>query len=312
MPKPWKEFENLVARIERVLAPAGALVKSNDRIVNYKTGRKRQVDATIRYRIGPTPCLIVIECRKHKRRQDDTWIEQLVTKRINLRADRLIAVSATPFTPQAIMSAEGSFVELRQISELSDSIIYTWLKIRTINYNQFMANLHSTAPEVYLNDGSETSHVLRDQFPEDVDPEKSAVYLHEATGNKINSLNLFQVCGPQLLREVRSLIPPPTFPLNIELKVQFPRGLFGMMTLSGKQDLHAATFVIELVLESTKAAPVDKFYQYSNPDGILVDVAESQADFQGASMVVAFHKEQGSDVIQTSMHIDTKKEEGSS
>jgi hypothetical protein len=38
MEKQWREFELLVARLERLLAPEGATVKSPDRIQDKITG----------------------------------------------------------------------------------------------------------------------------------------------------------------------------------------------------------------------------------------------------------------------------------
>src|SRR4051812_12925997 len=93
MSKDWKEFEELVARIESALVPIGAVVKPNDRIKNNLTGRKRQVDASIRFTLGTSPILITVECRKRKHKQDDTWIEQVVAKKQNLGASKTIAVT---------------------------------------------------------------------------------------------------------------------------------------------------------------------------------------------------------------------------
>lgn len=50
--KEWRRFEKLVARIERVLAPKGAIVKSPDKIEDILTGSLREVDASIRMKVG--------------------------------------------------------------------------------------------------------------------------------------------------------------------------------------------------------------------------------------------------------------------
>jgi hypothetical protein len=67
----WREFEQLVARIEQTLAPQGAVVTSPDRVKDLYTGQDREVDATIRFRVGTVPILITVECRKRDRVQDD-------------------------------------------------------------------------------------------------------------------------------------------------------------------------------------------------------------------------------------------------
>src|SRR5574339_176153 len=60
-PTDWKEVQALVARIEHLAAPKGAKVKSPDRIRDKVTGQLRDVDASIRYRVGTTEILIAIE-----------------------------------------------------------------------------------------------------------------------------------------------------------------------------------------------------------------------------------------------------------
>jgi hypothetical protein len=79
MPKVGEDFEKLVTRVEAVLAPDGAEVKHDQYLKDAITGEERQVDGTIRYKIGTLPILITIESRDRTSTQDVTWIEQLAT-----------------------------------------------------------------------------------------------------------------------------------------------------------------------------------------------------------------------------------------
>ncbi len=115
----WKEFEHLVARIERDAGPIGLVVRSPDRIRCKVTGRKREVDVSIRSRAGTADLLMTIECRKRHPRQDVTWIEQLATKRDALGASCTIAVSSSGFTPNAQAVAARHGIRLRRLSEVS-------------------------------------------------------------------------------------------------------------------------------------------------------------------------------------------------
>lgn len=128
----WKEFETLVARIERTLAPHGAVVKSPDHVPDRITGRLREVDASIRIPAGDSMRLIAVECRDHRKgRQDDRWIEQLVTKRDKIGASRLIAVSSSGFSNSAIATANHFGIELRQMSQITDrEIAEQWVRIK--------------------------------------------------------------------------------------------------------------------------------------------------------------------------------------
>ena len=95
----WKEFEQLVARIEKDAGPLGLIVRSPDKILCKITGRKREVDVSIRSRAGTTDLLVTIECRRRHPKQDVTWIEQLATKRDAIGASCTIRVSSSGFTP---------------------------------------------------------------------------------------------------------------------------------------------------------------------------------------------------------------------
>ena len=51
-PEPkWQRFEKLVAQIQHELAP-NALVTHNDQIRGYDSGKPRQIDVTVKQKVG--------------------------------------------------------------------------------------------------------------------------------------------------------------------------------------------------------------------------------------------------------------------
>src|SRR5919198_4454749 len=122
----WRQFEELVARIEVIASPRAASVRSPDRVRDIVTGQMREVDASIRYRVGTVDILITIECRKRGRRADDTWIEQLATKRAKIGAAKTIAVSAAGFSDSAHRTAAQHGIELRTLSEVTPGDLQSW------------------------------------------------------------------------------------------------------------------------------------------------------------------------------------------
>lgn len=123
----WQEFEKLVARIEKALAPQGAVVTCPDRIKDLVTGYPREVDVSIRIPDGDSTRLITVECRKRNAKPDDTWIEQLITKREKIGAWRTIAVSSKGFSRSAAITASHYGIELRRIDEITDAeILQLW------------------------------------------------------------------------------------------------------------------------------------------------------------------------------------------
>jgi hypothetical protein len=123
----WREFERMVAMIEESAVPQGAAVKSPDRIRDLTTGEMREVDASIRFRLGTVEILITIECQRRSRKANDTWIEQLATKKQKLGAARTIAVSKKGFTRGAHLTAEHHGIELRRLSEVTPQDVKEWL-----------------------------------------------------------------------------------------------------------------------------------------------------------------------------------------
>lgn len=123
----WQRFERLVARIERFLAPIGAVVTSPDHLTDKVTGQPREVDATIRMRVGSSTVLITIECRKRNSVQDVTWIEQLATKRGQVGADKTIAVASEGFSAPATKAAEFHGIDVRRLEDVtSDDDVRQW------------------------------------------------------------------------------------------------------------------------------------------------------------------------------------------
>ena len=122
----WRQFEELVARIEQSIGPRGAIVTSPDRIRDMTTGKLREVDASIRYRVGTVDILITVECRKRSRKADDTWLEQLATKRAKLGAAKTIAVSAKGFSESAVLTARHHGIELRTLAAVESRDLIEW------------------------------------------------------------------------------------------------------------------------------------------------------------------------------------------
>jgi Restriction endonuclease len=128
----WKQFEQLVARIESDASKEGLTVVSADRIRCKITGRKGEVDASIRGKIGTADVLITIECRKRHSKQDVTWIEQLAAKRDAIGASCTIAVGPQDFTAGAEMVARRHGIRLRRLSDISIDEINRLIRIEFV------------------------------------------------------------------------------------------------------------------------------------------------------------------------------------
>ena len=124
--KAWRQFEELVALVESHLAPKGAIIRSPDKIRDNTTGNLREVDASIRYKVGSIPILITIECRDRSDTEDVTWIEQLIAKRDSINASVTVAVSSKGFSLPAITKARTNNIETRLLRDVSEQAIRDW------------------------------------------------------------------------------------------------------------------------------------------------------------------------------------------
>jgi len=189
MKKKWREFEKLVSRVEKLLSPQGAIVKSPDRIKDKVTGQVREVDASIRYVVGSVNILITIECRDRKAIPDDTWIEQLANKKQKIGASHTIAVSSSSFTEPAIKSAQLYGIELRVIRNITDRDILSWLgRMRIVN-EIGKVGFEGIRVEVY--DDSDDAQLATDVL-EAIEKDKlqAMIFYSEGDDKKVSIANL--------------------------------------------------------------------------------------------------------------------------
>lgn len=105
-----------MAKLEKMHGPVDAMVKSPDRIPELVSGNLREVDGSIRYKVGSVAGLITIECRRRRTKQDVTWLEQIASKRDKIGANHTIAVSWKGFSAPAIDYARQCGIELRVLA----------------------------------------------------------------------------------------------------------------------------------------------------------------------------------------------------
>jgi len=116
-------FEQQIHRIYELLEGSGAEVTWDDHIPDPDNpSQPRQIDITIR-RGGK---VTHVECRQHRDPQDVQWIEDLIGRRVSLRADSIIAVSSSGFTAGALKKAKAHGIIPRDFRELTDREVKEW------------------------------------------------------------------------------------------------------------------------------------------------------------------------------------------
>jgi hypothetical protein len=127
--KASEDFEHLIERIHMLVESEDSIVTWNDRIIDPDNpDQLRQIDVTIA-RQGH---LTHVECRFHRTPQDVKWIEELIGRRASLKADAMIAVSASGFTEGATKKAEAHGIILRTLHTLSEQEIRDWGRVTNV------------------------------------------------------------------------------------------------------------------------------------------------------------------------------------
>jgi hypothetical protein len=93
----WKQFEKLVYELQKEFA-GDAEVKLNDSILGVDSETYRQIDISIRRRIGQYPILIVIDCKDY-------------AEPIDVRANRGAMIVSSGFTEAALTLAQNHGID---------------------------------------------------------------------------------------------------------------------------------------------------------------------------------------------------------
>lgn len=159
MSRKGRELELLIYKLEEIVLPKNAKIKSPDFLPHALTGKRREVDVSIKYNVGTSQILIIIECRDRKTSNEDvTWIEQLKTKCEGLNANKVIAVSSKGFSNEAILLANIYGIETRVISEITGEEL---LKFNT--GNQQLVILKTEVKAIKINEKIRSEKILNKQ-----------------------------------------------------------------------------------------------------------------------------------------------------
>jgi hypothetical protein len=312
---PHRQFEKLVARIEGALVPDGAVVKSPDRLLDLFTGELREVDVSIRSKVGSVEVLITVECRDRAKTEDVTWIEQLATKQKHIGATHTIAVSSTGFSEPAVTAARIHGISTRTIEEVTDAEIRAWaekLEVEEIETEcelgrMWLTYFENVPGSVELDAPSVQSWTERGW--------DAPIFVETATGNSVSLAEL--IARPRksqrLSREpadvVRLTIPPKgkaiisTDPLvaligdvphdgtkvQKVIRLEFERAEIAAHTSAGILSIHELAFEI-VAVSSGKRVPTSRVLDYADGSGPLGTFAEKQVQIgQSGQEVVITH-----------------------
>jgi len=256
----WREFEKLVARIEKAVAPEGAVVKSPDYVRDYVAGRMREVDASVRSRVGTAEVLITIECRRRGQRQDVVWIEQLKAKREAIRASRTIAVSSVGFSESAIRAASGYGIDLRRLAELSPEEVRTWILPQGLVHSYKKVSFNSVTYAFEATSGP---------LPPESRGHADARELQLISGGSLSLNDLWLKAQEQ--QDLYEGVPEDGSTVRRLVRLRFPPNTLGLHTPEGLRELRAIKIDAQLGWGLEEIALGDaEIAHYTSHDGLDV------------------------------------------
>lgn len=262
MAKQGKIFENLVHAISECLHEK-AEVTLDDRLPDKDTGRKRQVDISIRLKDGPTEFLAIVEARNRSRPVGIDYVEQVKTKREAVGADKAIIVSNKGFYKSALEKAKkygiGAYslkealqqdwsLTFKYLDYISVHTIGSNLKIFYLDESNKIINPHSSITEAIKRDGF--GAVLA----------KNEIDEIEVTARKLISLVYHRLNVSELV----DTDPDKKHPIKIVVDVAPEVNLYFLDENNGKRKFIKYAVVGDVWRETTEHAT--KISQYRNEE----------------------------------------------
>lgn len=124
----WKQFEDLVAEIQRELTPE-AKVQTNLKRQGRRSQSLRQIDILIEMKIGQFDVSIVIDCKDYKKPVDIKEVEAFIPMIEDLSATKGAIISGSGFTQGAIQRARDAGVDTYSLVATGD---HPWAKLLSI------------------------------------------------------------------------------------------------------------------------------------------------------------------------------------
>ena len=109
----WKKFEEAVASIQKNYAPGARI--THDEKIKGKSEIDRQIDITIRYKIGQFEILVVVDCKDWKNPADIGEVGQFIDMVEDVSANKGALICNAGFTKGAKKRAKEKGIDLLRV-----------------------------------------------------------------------------------------------------------------------------------------------------------------------------------------------------
>lgn len=279
MTTAWREFELLVARVEAALAPLGTVVTSPDRVTDLISGNLREVDASIRHIVGERTMLVTLECRDRQCLEDNTWIEQLVTKQRSIGAERTVAVSSRGFSEPALRKAAHFGIDARIMRDIQPEHV---LQLLRFHYHEscYRSRLHGLRIRFWMTEdsGGEPPALSADVLAQLKANLSDARVFQRASSGLVSWNDAWKFLQQQESSTLYSAVPDDGSTIRTNVQIRFSDDVF-VDTVSGPRKVAALDADVELFVEQRKSVmSVGRTSEYSAPTNSVAQAVSYSAE----------------------------------
>ncbi|MFQ5793804.1 MAG: restriction endonuclease [Candidatus Bipolaricaulia bacterium] len=289
MARKGRDLEKLVALLEERLGPQGIEVTSPDYIRGKESKSRREVDVSLRGRVGSASILVIVECRDRQEDEDVTWIEQLAYKAKDVGASKVMAVSSEGFTSGAINRAEANSIELRTLKEVDPDEILLWFGVQEIV--GFKHCVDFTHVSILLAAPDDSTVELPPEVLEMFEPPfdiHAKVFRRKKDGSQAS---LWDIWTSVSRDEVYSDIVPGDPKAKRHVRLVFPnkQDRFQLATTAGVLDIAYVDISAKLWIEVEKH-PLTTVCLYRDDTETIVRTAEFKFEAMGRELTLGLHQ----------------------
>jgi hypothetical protein len=279
MPRKGREFEKLVALLEQSLTPQGITVTSPEYFCGKQSSSRREVDISLRSKMGSSPILIIIECRERDGSEDVRWVEEVISKIKDIGADKAVIVSSCGFTEGAMNMAKSNGIEIRTLSEVDPKEFSSWLGIQGIKIIYRKVNFLDTL--IQFTKDTPSSFTIPPQINV-----QDKIFRMKKTGKNVCLHDLWLMGKTNVLYE--SLKPnEEKKPIPIRLRFDVENDGCQMEGTEGFADIDFIQFFAEIWIEK-KIEPF-KGRRYKNSSDTLSETVENDIEINGQKKIISIH-----------------------
>ena len=158
MPREGRFLEILIGHLQEFFGPEGIQVKSPEIFFDDSGKKIGEVDVTLRSNVGTSTTFIGIECRDrpggqlkqtgHRRKRNQSqkqenirpqgrdWIREIQGKKEDLHVQKMVAVSSTGFTQEAIDLARQFDIDLLYVTSANEPETKDWFQTLIIGWQE--------------------------------------------------------------------------------------------------------------------------------------------------------------------------------